>query len=210
MENPTSLGGLATRISQSVSARGTPSAKSNGLQAAAEIGAPRSENGSVLAGSVIGCVEPLPAAMSRLAGLRHTDLDMAVRASLPLRLVWDEQCSTAWELTGCKVSGPREDLMRAKTVLQAMMRPLPADDLPMELSRMEALTVRPSTLRDVALVAAAYLERLSEYPADAVLWALREWPRRSKWFPAWKELEVLLEERTAPRRMMLEAVERAL
>jgi len=51
-----------------------------------------------------------------------------------------------------------------------------------------------------------YARDLSEYPADIVRGVLDDWGRREKWFPAWAELAARLDEKTAKRRRIAEAV----
>jgi len=58
------------------------------------------------------------------------------------------------------------------------------------------------------LSAAAWIEMLADWPADCAIAAMREWPRRSRWWPAWHEIETLMHARLAPRLEMLAAMRR--
>jgi hypothetical protein len=60
---------------------------------------------------------------------------------------------------------------------------------------------------DTQLQLQAYVEELSEYPADIVLETLRLWPKMSKWWPAWEELKKPLDLRTRQRAGFLSALE---
>ena len=71
-----------------------------------------------------------------------------------------------------------------------------------ELARLRALTKMKET--DAALVAAAYAEEVSRYPADAVAEVCRSWD--GVFFPAWSELRDRLETTVAHRRSLLAAL----
>lgn len=58
----------------------------------------------------------------------------------------------------------------------------------------------------IELQAAAYTTRLAAYPADAVIAACEEWPSTSAWWPAWHELQRLVERRSGPRQSIRAAL----
>lgn len=60
---------------------------------------------------------------------------------------------------------------------------------------------------ELDLQMALYVDRLLEWPRDVALQALREWPSRSKYWPAWEELEVRMGKLTRWRRDALAALE---
>ena len=115
----------------------------------------------------------------------------------------------AWKL-GNGVEAPRElrligdgpldraDLETALANLSPMLRPAPPQALAAALAELRSLTCRPSG-SEVDLVATAWVERLATWPADIAIWALREWPSRSKWWPTWHEIEGLMERRAHER-----------
>jgi len=117
--------------------------------------------------------------------------------------VWpDDPTSTA--IVGYAVEGDAGAMAGA---LQREMRPAPVEDLVRALTKMDMLTKRRQGEEgDTKLLIAAYLERLSEIPADMALYALKEAPKRSPWFPSWHELYEIIEDELRDREMMLEAV----
>lgn len=84
----------------------------------------------------------------------------------------------------------------------------PADDamIAAAVGECAALTA-PRNGESADVVLRAYLSRLKGWPADVVLTVLREWPKRSKWFPTWQELESALDAATQPRRDLKAAIE---
>ena len=98
---------------------------------------------------------------------------------------------------------PAEAIAIMRQSLTAASAPLLID----ALTKLEITTARKATQEtDTARLILAYLDLLSEIPGDIALWALREWPNRSKWFPTWNELYGLCKEPTRDRQKMLEAL----
>lgn len=59
-----------------------------------------------------------------------------------------------------------------------------------ELAKLRRMTAsRASDDADVGLMAAAYIEDLSEYPPDVIEAACTRWRNRERWFPAWADLK---------------------
>jgi hypothetical protein len=105
---------------------------------------------------------------------------------------------------GFELVGDPEPVRRA---LAEAMRPAPPDVLVRELSKLEFLTRRKKgEAVETKMLIAAYLERLSEVPADMALYALKESPNRSQWFPAWYEIQALFADALKERRLMAEVV----
>lgn len=71
--------------------------------------------------------------------------------------------------------------------------PLPSDEIAKGLATLLLLCkVRAMENDDIALTMALFKDKLAEYPADVVVWALSEWPEHHKFFPAWAELKRLV------------------
>lgn len=91
---------------------------------------------------------------------------------------------------------------------QAMM-PAPQSDVLMALARLRAMTRAPQAGDDdLKFALGVYAEELATYPGDVVLSVLRDWPKRSMWWPSWHELCCELEDRTVRRRGRLEVLRR--
>jgi hypothetical protein len=144
-----------------------------------------------------------------LANLPAVQVDRAVMHSLPPSLKWANKLSKDFDLLAWKVEGTLEDLRTAESSLTAMLEPLSPDIVARGIAELIALTAPPKDT-DPKIMAIAYQKRLAEYPADAVIYALREWPNQSKWFPAWAELRDMLEYRTHDRKLRLQAVRNAM
>lgn len=155
-------------------------------------------------------VGPTNSSLADLAGKSVVELDRLVTTSLPPSLKWEARYSADHEILAWTASGTLADLQTAERLLTAMMRPLGPDRTAREMAEMIVLTARPKDGPDPKMMAAAYQKRLAQYPADAVIWALREWPNRSKWFPTWAELSDLLSIRTGSRRHRLNAIRAAM
>lgn len=71
--------------------------------------------------------------------------------------------------------------------------PLP-DKIALEgLAKIAVLCRQKSTDADEqTLQLSAFMERLRDYPADAVQWALHEWPEHNQWHPSWAELKRMI------------------
>lgn len=95
----------------------------------------------------------------------------------------------------------------ARREVEREMAPADVEVIAQELSKLAMLTKRRQGEESgTRLLIAAYLERLSEVPADMALYALKEAPNRSPWFPSWHELYALFEDALHERKLMLEAV----
>lgn len=219
------IGDLAKSISQPVGLRATTEPRSNGLpsnsatglqpvRSGTRTGMPRSETGSN---------RTLPAVRStdaeRLASLDYAAHKAAVEGLLPPALEWrrdtqmmpatDFRPATTLEVGPLRLRGPQSAKDQASRAIQATMAPLQTIDLMRELAKLEAVTTRKKeTETQDELKAEAYREFLEGYPADAVLWAIRHWPKTKdgKWFPSGKEILELIEIRTAHRTRLLAAL----
>jgi hypothetical protein len=82
------------------------------------------------------------------------------------------------------------------------------DDLIGALAEMSVLVaIREQSEFTGQLTLRVYARQLAEWPADIAAAALREWPNRSKFWPAWLELRELMEPMIAPRRAIFRALE---
>jgi hypothetical protein len=62
------------------------------------------------------------------------------------------------------------------------------------------------TTEELSLQLAVYTDELGQYPADIVVKVLRDWPKQSKWWPTWHELDIELGWRTNRRQYKLDAL----
>lgn len=90
--------------------------------------------------------------------------------------------------------------------LRGALRPAGDTLLARELARLRALCrARAEDATTIELVLEAYIDQLRDYPAAVVVDVLRTWPRLSPWWPAWEELQTLLDRRTRPYAALLQA-----
>ena len=65
-------------------------------------------------------------------------------------------------------------------------------ELAQALTKLQVLTKRREGT-DEELLIAAYMEKLSQYPANIVNWVLNDWADQNTFFPSWHELRDGLE-----------------
>jgi hypothetical protein len=103
--------------------------------------------------------------------------------------------------------GDRRQLADAIALHERALMPAPETDVVVELARLRVLTrAAQAGDEDLKFAQQVYARELSAYPADVVLSVLRDWPSRSMWWPAWKELHDDLERLTRRRKSRLEAL----
>lgn len=97
-----------------------------------------------------------------------------------------------------------EALARIKTIITLSIVPASEKTLTNELARLRTITAgRADDRAELAAKAAIYLSELPAYPADVAIEALRHpW----KWFPAWGELQAILERLSQPRKALYRAI----
>ena len=118
-----------------------------------------------------------------------------------------------YKLVGYSVQGDlnAQQLNVASMALEKSIAPAKTDELKSELMRLQLLTMsRNLGENEKALQYTAFGEELKKYPADLVRDALRMWPTKSKFFPAFQEVLELIEPEFKSRLMKLEAVDQAI
>lgn len=115
------------------------------------------------------------------------------------------------------VSTERLDIAAATALyyLDPMLEPCTPEVAVRELSRLGVSCVpRREDPDSGELRAAAFLECVSPYPTDVVIWACRAWVRQppeiGKWYPSWAELRDMCEKRVIRRRALAEICRRIL
>lgn len=99
------------------------------------------------------------------------------------------------------------DYARGRALLERLMVPLPKHELVAELGRLRVATAAKFTdASEMALTIAVFADELAAKPGDAVRAALREWPKRNKFWPALQEILELVDEYCAPRLAMAQAL----
>jgi hypothetical protein len=149
--------------------------------------------------------------LPQMAGLSTLSADRALEASLPPSVKLDPVFSSdlskmtviAYKATGAGMEG-------AIRILEASLRPAGSETVEKALTEMALLTKASNDDEPTQQMRAAlYLDRLSEYPTDAVIHVCRSWADTNVFWPAWAELREKLESRVSGRRMMLKAIRRA-
>lgn len=98
-----------------------------------------------------------------------------------------------------------------RLILDALKAPAPPERITEWLTLCAALTLAPrddDTASNIRLK--AYTAKLSEFPGDVVRKALADWPSKSKWFPAWAELQQLLHSEMSVRLSLIHQARRHL
>lgn len=103
----------------------------------------------------------------------------------------------------------KHDVEKSLEVLDAACKPLPQDQMILELGKLNTLTKQKNQNgEDIKFQMAVYGEKLSEYPADVVRKVLGTQASMSMWWPAWAELQERLELYGAKRMKMREALQK--
>lgn len=89
---------------------------------------------------------------------------------------------------------PLSDLNLALSKIDEALAPLDETACLRLLIEVRALTRSRSEDDDLKLQLQLMRQRLREYPGDMVAYLLNDWPRRSEFWPTWKELEDYLEQ----------------
>lgn len=100
-------------------------------------------------------------------------------------------------------------LEEARAEILEQQWPAEPSEIAMWLTRLDALTARQGkTEIDLELMIQAYIDKLSAYPADAIEAALDNLADKSKWFPAWAEIQEELDWLTRRRRFIVAELDR--
>lgn len=99
------------------------------------------------------------------------------------------------------------DLPAALAVAEEALYPAPVEKVEHWLGELSAITARRTeTAIEAEISLSAYTGRLRGYPGDIVRDTLLGWS--GKWFPTWGELKEIMDERTAPRIAIRDAIQK--
>ncbi len=143
--------------------------------------------------------------------------DLSLLASLPpltssylvstSRSLFGDDGQFSGRVVGYYLEGEPDDLVEARLLFEAVMVPAAPKDILKMLHRLKLLTVARNTDHaDLTLQLAAYASELGDWPADVVRQVLADQPSRSKWWPAWAELEEALAQAMQPRAALRDAL----
>lgn len=105
----------------------------------------------------------------------------------------------------------RGELEALSRDVEALAAPPAKSDLHGPLLELRLKTASASMgHEDVKAQVSIYARDLTAYPAQAVQQALAEWPRQSRWWPTWYELQELIEPKAQDIRLLQREVQAAL
>ena len=139
--------------------------------------------------------------------------DKEAKTCLPSQLAscLEPQFNSEWDTIRYDITAP-VDVEVLKHGRSKILELCEAPERPMVIEgliKLRALTAhRNEENANLELISEAYIDKLMQYPADAVIQALNEAPDRDKWFPAWHDLKVRLDYLTTDRRLMVNAIDR--
>jgi len=137
-------------------------------------------------------------------------LPRSVASSLSLKeREWVGENGYDFEVIGAELSQevPEEDRAKGLAMFEAVCRPAPPQDIVVALGKLRMLTAaKKENGDDMDARIIIYAEKLSEYPGDIVLDALKRLPKMSKWFPTWHEIYQMVEWRAKRRQVQLDAL----
>jgi len=218
------IGNLMTEIANTLTEKGTATNGSPNRQSdsattmparipGSRIGMRRGEPGSITLPS-------LREAAARVIDPAETD--RALLASLPpsvasaLRPTYRERIDPVYgfdsEFTGYAIVPadiPAADLMRSVQAVAPYMAPPDENLIKRELARLRVSTkARAESDDDLAMGFQVLAEECAEYPADVVVWALRNWARTEIFYPSLAEIRDRLQRGARRRAALIDALDR--
>ncbi len=153
-----------------------------------------------------------------MAGFGLPDNAVTLRRSLSRLCVWAEtsrfgdhgfegvEMKSVTVRPGSNPASVRDCLSQ----MESLCRRCPPDLAAKKLTELRALTVsRARGETDMALMAAAYTQRMMEYPADVVVAACDGWANREEFWPSWAELKGECDKRMRGRLQIRDALRSA-
>ncbi len=122
----------------------------------------------------------------------------------------EEEYTHDFDLKGYQINNTisNDKLEELGQAIKATMTPAEDNDIAQALLKMRALMSHKNDGGDLDIILEAFVEKLKEYPKDAVMESLTKIPDQYKWFPSWIEIKEDVEFRCQHRRLMLQAIER--
>tara|TARA_Y100001963_G_C6703852_1_gene410898 strand:- start:177 stop:722 length:546 start_codon:yes stop_codon:yes gene_type:complete len=121
-----------------------------------------------------------------------------------------ERLNADYSFQGFTITGKQTmaELVKARDAIKDFCKPASYEEILKALIELKSLTVsRDLDELDNDLKNSAYINRLSEYPRDAVLEVLKDAPNHNKFFPAWEELKRELDWKSARRLQAIQTIE---
>lgn len=171
--------------------------------------------GPVVTGKPVAC-SPQVSLRGALAQANPQATDAALEASLtPTANSWLKAAmfneSQTWRIPEHRhtlkplPTCSETELFNALTMVKYSLTPMTGAECQKALLELKVLTAsRTEQTDDIKLTVELYRRRLEKYPADVVRHVLQTQPSRSRWWPAWAELEERLEPLSRQRFKMAE------
>jgi len=144
------------------------------------------------------------------ADARTADRTAVTSLTLLAGLKVEENYTHDFDLKGYQIINTisNDKLEELGQEIKATMAPAEDNDIAQALLKMRALMSHKNDGGDLDIILEAFVEKLKEYPKDAVLESLTRIPDQTKWFPSWIEIKDDVEFRCQHRMLMLQAIER--
>lgn len=139
-----------------------------------------------------------------------TDRTAVTSLTLSAGLKVEENYTHDFDLKGYLITNTisNDKLQQLSEAIKATMAPAEDNDIAQALLKMRALMSHKNDGGDLDIILEAFVEKLKDYPKDAVLESLTRIPDQTKWFPSWIEIKDDVEFRCQHRMLMLQAIER--
>ena len=147
-------------------------------------------------------------AISQPTTATQTDKAVAISLTLSADLKVEEQLTSDFDFKGYIITNDVSDqkLAEAHRVLKGTMDPANDSTIARALAQLMALTAGKA--KDIDLTLESYVQKLRQYPKDAVIESLNKLSDEYKWFPSWSEIKDDVEFRCRHRIELLRAIER--
>jgi len=133
---------------------------------------------------------------------------VATSLTLSVGLKVEEQLTSDFDFKGYIITNDVSDKKLNETYEAIQSTMTPADDsvIARALAKLMALTAGKA--KDIDLTLESYVQKLRQYPKDAVIESLNKLSDENKWFPSWSEIKDDVEFRCRHRTGLLKAIER--
>ena len=121
----------------------------------------------------------------------------------------EEKLTREFDLQGLTLAGPVSEamLIKAEAELVKSMEPADEETLARAVLKLRGLTSHRNNGKDLDVILEAYVEKLRQYPKDAVLESLDKLADDSEWFPSWSNMRADIEWRCKRRLLAMQAIQ---
>ena len=138
----------------------------------------------------------------------QTDKAVAISLTLSAGLKIEEQLTSDFDFRGYIITNDVSDKKLNETYDAIQSTMMPAEDSVIARALAQLMALTAGKAKDIDLTLESYVQKLRQYPKDAVIESLNKLADQYKWFPSWSEIKDDVEFRCRHRIELLRAIER--